>query len=50
MLRRYTPQHERMAFGTGLPTEATAHPGRSVLIDHATRGSRLADHPNQHPR
>ena len=35
MLRRATPHrtHERMAFGTGLPAEATAHPGRSVLVE-----------------
>jgi hypothetical protein len=34
--------HERMAFGTGLPTEATAHPGGSVLIERpiGMRGDR----------
>ena len=35
--------HERMAFGTGLSTEATAHPGRSVLIEQDA-DSRCIEH------
>jgi hypothetical protein len=35
--------HEEVAFGTGLLTEATAHPGRSVLIEQDAN-SRCTEH------